>query len=279
MTGSPLGLAAAASHNGRATQSASSGETALAVEGVTVRFDGIVALDGASFSVQPSQICGLIGPNGAGKTTLFNCVSRIYTPQQGTIVFNGIDILRRQRREIVDLGIARTFQNLGLYPTLTILENVLIGAHRRMNASFMGSALWLSSLRQREAALVGEARNLLAQLGLDAVIDQRPGELPFGTLKRAELARALMSRPKLLMLDEPANGLAHAEVDELAERILALKREFQFAILLVEHHMGMVSAICDHVVVLDLGRKIAEGTPAAVSREPAVMAAYLGRTT
>lgn len=278
MTGSTPGLALAASHNGMATRAQTSSNTVLAVEGVTVRFDGIVALDGASFEVQSGQICGLIGPNGAGKTTLFNCISRIYTPQQGTISFYGIDVLRRRRSEIVDLGIARTFQNLGLYPTLTILENVLVGAHRRMNASFMASALWLSSLRRREAALVGEARDLLTRLGLDAVVDQRPGELPFGTLKRAELARALMSRPKLLMLDEPANGLAHAEVTDLAEQILVLKHEFQFAVLLVEHHMGMVSAICDHVVVLDLGRKIAEGAPAAVSREPAVMAAYLGRT-
>src|SRR5436190_7378621 len=227
----------------------------LDVREVTVRFGGITALDKLSFDIDSGQICGLIGPNGAGKTTMFNVVSRIYQPASGSVQFDGVELLNRPRHAMAKLGIGRTFQNLALFPSMTLLENVMVGAHSRGTVGFVRATLrlppWHEERETREFAY-----HLLERLDLAKLAFVPAAGLPFGTLKRLEIARALAARPKFLLLDEPASGLTHGEVDELAALIKRLRDQFHLTVLLVEHHMAMVMAISDKVVAMDFGRKL-----------------------
>jgi branched-chain amino acid transport system ATP-binding protein len=248
----------------------------LRVHDVRVRFGGIVALDGVSFGVGEGRIVGLIGPNGAGKTTLFNCVSRLYECNSGEISFAGESLLDLPRHRVAGLGIGRTFQNLALFRSMSVLDNVMVGHHSRTRAGFVANALRLPAAAREDRAARDKAMSLLEALGLQALGNRLVSDLPFGTQKRVELARALAAEPRLLLLDEPASGLNHEEVEAFGTLVQELRARFSLTVLLVEHHMGLVMRISERVVALNFGRVIAEGAPDEVQRHPDVIHAYLG---
>ena len=251
------------------------GNALLSVRGVSVRFGGIVALDDVSFDVARGDICGLIGPNGAGKTTLFNCMSRLYQYQSGDILMEGRSLTDVPIHRIAGLGLGRTFQNRDVQ-RMTVTDNIMVGAHAHPEAGFVSSALRLPKVGAEEKRLHERAHGIMEYLGLLPFANRLAGDLPFATQKRIELGRALAAEPKLLMLDEPAAGLNHDELTALDDVIRDIRKRWQITVLLVEHHMSLVMSLSDHIVVLNFGRKIAEGSPQYIQNHPDVIEAYLG---
>ncbi|SCK10513.1 branched-chain amino acid transport system ATP-binding protein [Variovorax sp. HW608] len=248
----------------------------LSVRDLSLRFGGIHALREVCFDVPTGSICGLIGPNGAGKTSLFNCLSRLYEPSSGEIEFRGERITSVAPHRVAQLGIGRTFQNLALFRSLSVLDNIRIGRHCRSRGGFVANALRLPFVRDERAQTQRQAHALIEFLQLESVVNERVSDLPFGTQKRVELGRALAGEPTLLLLDEPACGLNHEEVGRLGELIRHVRDTLKITVLLVEHHMGLVMSISDHLIALNFGRVLAQGAPQTVAGDPAVVAAYLG---
>jgi len=261
--------------DGRGRAAGASGPL-LEIGGLTMRFGGIVALDDVSFAVAKGRITGLIGPNGAGKTTLFNCLSRLYQPERGDVRLNDCSLARSSPADIAALGIGRTFQAPALFASMSVLDNVKIGAHARGRSGLLADAVTLPFWRREEREFERDARTTLGFVGLGDVAARPAASLSLGARKRVELARALAAKPQLLLLDEPAGGLNHEEVAELGHLIRSIRDQLHITVLLVEHHMGLVMGLSDQVVVLNFGRVIADGPPAQIRENAAVAEAYLG---
>jgi branched-chain amino acid transport system ATP-binding protein len=273
----PLGVEVPAEGYERSAVTAAQGDAegeALRIDAVTVRFGGLTALENVSLIVSPGEVVGVIGPNGAGKTPLFNVICGFVRPDEGDVAWGQRSLRNVKPHQLAGLGIARTLQGVGLFAGLTALENVMAGAERRRRAGLASALLGLPRSDRDERALRAAALDALEALGVADVAARLPATLPFPVQKRVALARALVSRPRLILLDEPAGGLGGDDMQELGQRIRALRGDM--AVLLVEHHMDLVMSVCDRVVVLDFGRRIAEGTPAEVRSDERVLDAYLG---
>lgn len=257
--------------------SLSGAEPLLTVRDVRLRFGGVQALGGVSFDVHAGELVALIGPNGAGKTSVFNCLNGVYRPETGSVRFDGSELVGRRPAAIAGLGIARTFQNLGLFANLEVIDNLLIGRHARMRTGFLAGALWWGPARREELVHRRQCEEILELLELEAYRHARVGLLPYGVQKRVELARAIAAEPTLLLLDEPVAGMNLEETEDMVRHVLEVRSRRNPAILLVEHDMRVVMDIADRVVVLDFGKVIAAGTPAEVQAHAAVLNAYLGR--
>ncbi|OCA87960.1 ABC transporter ATP-binding protein [Bacillus sp. FJAT-27225] len=253
-------------------------EPILQIEGLSISFGGLKAVDNLSFTVGQNQIYGLIGPNGAGKTTVFNCISGFYRPDTGKMTFQGsTNLLNYKVHQMIDIGLVRTFQNVELFKNLTVLENLIIGQHHQTKGGFLAQGFLLPNVRREEKRIREKALGIMDFLGIRGIEHQPGAAQPYGVMKLIELGRALMSDPKMIILDEPAAGMNHSETQVLTNLIKKIRDEFGITILLVEHDMNLVMEVCERICAINFGKKLAEGTPKEIQNDQAVQEAYLGK--